>query len=260
MGFGAIKLKAMETYVDQVYALLNGEIVEFEMEGERRKIRPPTPRLGAINTRDPIAAAPSRRWVRAPADTSRPSAKPAWINFVLDVDAAVKDVAAMRSAWSRRDGAGDERPLRRRCSRAAAYSKRVSRPTPAPAIAQAGPGVAVGLHIAADAANSSIDAAALAPAGGGGGNGYVAAAQALRAGRARYLYNHRGHLIFVKPEERPFLTAEAISGVSMTGTHAEICERIEALRAAGYTQVTVQLVHGHEDAINDWARIRQAFA
>ena len=35
---------------------------------------------------------------------------------------------------------------------------------------------------------------------------------------------------------------------------------IEAMRAAGYTQFTVQLVHGHEDAINDWARIRQAFA
>src|ERR1700674_3754063 len=39
MGFGAMKIKAMETYIGQVYGLLRGEIVEFEMEGERRKIR-----------------------------------------------------------------------------------------------------------------------------------------------------------------------------------------------------------------------------
>src|SRR5271156_2478331 len=54
MGFGAMKVKDMETYIAQVYALLNGEIVEFEMEGERRKIRFLNPELGAINTQDPI--------------------------------------------------------------------------------------------------------------------------------------------------------------------------------------------------------------
>ena len=30
------------------------------------------------------------------------------------------------------------------------------------------------------------------------------------------------------------------------------------VRDAGYTQFTVQIVSGHEDAIEDWARIRQA--
>src|ERR1700747_2391019 len=39
MGFGAIRIKAMETYIGQVYGLLRGETVDFEMEGERRKIR-----------------------------------------------------------------------------------------------------------------------------------------------------------------------------------------------------------------------------
>jgi hypothetical protein len=29
----------METYIEQVYGLLRGEIVDFEMEGQRRKIR-----------------------------------------------------------------------------------------------------------------------------------------------------------------------------------------------------------------------------
>jgi hypothetical protein len=31
------------------------------------------------------------------------------------------------------------------------------------------------------------------------------------------------------------------------------------LRAAGYTQFTIQLVPGQEAALADWARIRQAF-
>ena len=34
MGFGAIKVKDMETYVQQVYGLLRRETVEFEMEGQ----------------------------------------------------------------------------------------------------------------------------------------------------------------------------------------------------------------------------------
>src|SRR6516225_1132393 len=51
MGFGAIKLKAMETYIEQVYRLLRGEIVDFEMEGERHKIRFLNPELDLFNTR-----------------------------------------------------------------------------------------------------------------------------------------------------------------------------------------------------------------
>src|SRR5205814_3195028 len=53
MGFSAMKVKAMETYIAQIYGLLRGEIVEFELEGERRKIRFLNPELDHINTRDP---------------------------------------------------------------------------------------------------------------------------------------------------------------------------------------------------------------
>src|SRR5262249_46434003 len=55
MGFGAIKIKDMETYIDQVYGLLRGETVELEMEGQRRKIRFLNPELPLFNTKDPIA-------------------------------------------------------------------------------------------------------------------------------------------------------------------------------------------------------------
>jgi 5,10-methylenetetrahydromethanopterin reductase len=64
----------------------------------------------------------------------------------------------------------------------------------------------------------------------------------------------------VKPQERPFVTADLIRATSFTASEAEIKQRIEALRAAGYTQFTIQLVPGHEAAIADWARVRRAFA
>ena len=54
MGFGAVKIKAMEAYIGQVYGLLRGETVDFDMEGERRKIRFLNPELELYNTRDPI--------------------------------------------------------------------------------------------------------------------------------------------------------------------------------------------------------------
>ena len=51
-----------------------------------------------------------------------------------------------------------------------------------------------------------------------------------------------------------------IRATSFTAGEAEIKERIAALRAAGYTQFTIQLVPGQESALADWARIRKAFA
>ncbi len=66
--------------------------------------------------------------------------------------------------------------------------------------------------------------------------------------------------MFLKPEERPFVTADLIRATSFTATEAEIRRRIEALHGAGFTQFTVQLVPGQEAAIADWARVRQAFA
>jgi 5,10-methylenetetrahydromethanopterin reductase len=40
--------------------------------------------------------------------------------------------------------------------------------------------------------------------------GYVELARNFTPQGAHYLENHRGHLMFVKPEERPFVTAELI--------------------------------------------------
>jgi 5,10-methylenetetrahydromethanopterin reductase len=128
------------------------------------------------------------------------------------------------------------------------------------AVAQAGPRAAVLLHRAADEAlaglpNTSSVPEALAEAVAG----YVELAKSFEPADARYLDNHRGHLMAVKDIERPYVTAEMIRRTTFTGTEPDLVERIAALRDGGYTQFTIQLVPGQEAAIEDWARIRAAF-
>jgi 5,10-methylenetetrahydromethanopterin reductase len=42
---------------------------------------------------------------------------------------------------------------------------------------------------------------------------------------------------------------------TFTATEDVLRDRLKALKGAGYNQFVVQLVPGHEDAIEDWARL-----
>lgn len=256
MGFGAIKVKDMEAHIHQVYGLLRGEIVDFEMEGERKKIRFLNPELPLFNTKDPIALHLSAFGPRTRALTAKLRA--GWIDFVGKVENGIREVEAMREAWSKAGHAmGDLQAT------AFALGCVLKDGEPADsdrAMAQAGPRAAVMLHRAADEA-----LAGLAPGITMVANtrpelqGYIELARKFEPADAPYLENHRGHLMFVKPQEKPFITADLIRETSFTASEAEIKRRIEALRGAGYTQFTIQLVPGHEEALADWARIRKAF-
>ena len=67
------------------------------------------------------------------------------------------------------------------------------------------------LHRAADAALAGFPRiVAVPPSVEKTLSGYVELARRFTPQGAHYLENHRGHLMFVKPEERPFVTAELI--------------------------------------------------
>ena len=129
------------------------------------------------------------------------------------------------------------------------------------AMAQAGPRAAILLHRAADVDQQGWDntmkvaeegiAEAVA--------GYVEMARGFEPPDARYLFNHRGHFVFVKPEERRFVTAELIRRTTFTATEQELRQRVAALRDAGWNQLVIPITPGQESAIDDWARIRDAF-
>ncbi|MBN9486633.1 MAG: LLM class flavin-dependent oxidoreductase [Alphaproteobacteria bacterium] len=257
MGFGAMKVKDMETYIAQVYGLLRRETVDFEMEGQQHKIRFLNPELPLFNTRDPIALHLSAFGPRTRALTAK--LKAGWIDFVSTVEHGVREVEAMRQDWQKAGHAlGD--------LQAAAFALGCVLQDGEPAdseraMAQAGPRAAVMLHRAADEALSGLKpgTAGMPSKARPELDGYIELARTFEPREARYLQNHRGHLMFVKPEEKRFVTADLIRATSFTASEAEIKQRIDRLRSAGYTQFTIQLVPGQEHALADWARIRTAF-
>src|SRR4051794_21025893 len=54
MGLGAMRLADMEEYIRVVMGLLRREVVDFEVEGKRRKISFLNPELELINLADPV--------------------------------------------------------------------------------------------------------------------------------------------------------------------------------------------------------------
>lgn len=257
MGLGAMKLADMEDYIRVVRGLLDGALLEAEFEGRRRKIRFLNPELGLINTRDAIPLHVSAYGPRSRALTAKLDA--GWLYFAGDVETAVASLEDMRASWTE---AGRDGATLSATAFALGCVLAEGEPFDSPrAMAQAGPRAAVVLHRAADEAIAGLpnssgipDAAAEAIAG------YVAHAMKYQPADAKYLENHRGHLMFVKPEERVFVTAALIRDTSFTATEAELINRIGDLRDAGYGQFTIQIVPGQEDAIEDWGRILKAFS
>ena len=257
MGLGAIKLADMEEYIRVVTALLREETVETEIEGKRRLIRLLNPEIGLINTRDPIPLYLAAGGPRARALTAKLNA--GWINPTGNVESAVAALREMQEAWQT---AGQAKETLEAVVFVGGAVLDAGEPADSPrAVAQAGPRVAMLLHRIADRALSKMPGAVpLPPAVAETSAGYVEAIRHSEPAGAPYLYNHRGHLMFVKPEERPFVTAEFIRETTFTATEKELKERIAALAAAGYTEVSIQIVPRQEHAIEDWGRIRRAFA
>jgi 5,10-methylenetetrahydromethanopterin reductase len=257
MGLGAMKLADMAEYIRVVMALLDGQVVDFDVEAQRRKITFLNPELNLINLADPVRLHVSAYGPKARALTAGLGA--GWLNFVGDVAGGIAAMRAMQASWAKagRDP-GD-------LSAVAFALGCVLQPDEAldsdRAMAQAGPRAAVLLHRAADEAmmglpnTSPVPAALAEPVAG-----YVEQAKHFRPAEARYLENHRGHLMAVKPVERPFFTGEMIRQTSFTGTQPDLVARIAALRDAGYTQFTIQLVPGQEAAIEDWAKVKDAMS
>ena len=73
---------------------------------------------------------------------------------------------------------------------------------------------------------------------------------------ARYLSNHRGHLMFLRPEEEALITPELIRTMTWTGTAPQLAEGVRAIKAAGFSQFAVTLRVGHEfEMLGDWAKV-----
>jgi len=256
MGLGAMKLAEMEEYIRVVYGLLNNETVETTLEGKRKKIRFLNPDFGLINTRDPVRLHVSAYGPRSQALTAKLNA--GWKTFVSDTPGALKALESMQQSWAQAGRpAGDLYATVWACGCVLADGEPADSPR---AMAQAGPRAAVLLHRAADLdmegwQNTSDVPASVAESIAG----YLEVARGFQPPDARYLTNHRGHFVFVKPEEQRFVTAELIRRTTFTAPEQELKQRIEALRDAGWSQFVIPITPRQEHMIEDWARIKRAF-
>lgn len=251
MGHGAIPLARTRGYIETVQSLLRDEVADWESEGKRRKIRFLNPDLGLINLDDEIplwfsAFGPKAKQLTAEMDAG-------WLNF--GINNAAESLAEMQACWQSCGHAPGD--LEANIFFLGAVLSGDAEADEAKLMAEGGPLTAVMFHNFADEVGAmggqNIPAGPL-------GNlvaEYHKVHETYEPADARYLTNHRGHLMFLRPEET-HVTPELVRSTTLSGTFEELVERIRALEDAGYTQVTVQLVHDHENAIEEWARVFDA--
>ena len=256
MGLGAVKLADMEEYIRIVQALWRGETVDMTLEGKRRPIRFLNAELDLVNTHDPIPLCIAASGPRARTLTAKLGA--GWIDNVADAERGVATLEQMRS------------PGRKRAARATTHAVAwiggavldEGEPADGPrGMALAGPRAAMLLHRAADTALAGYPAPlAMRPEFADAVARYIEHARRFEPKDAYYLSNHRGHLMFVRPDERPYITAEMIR---RTSVHRHRARPEAARRRTWRRQVSPRSVFsippGQEHAIEDWGRIRRAF-
>jgi len=247
MGQTAVKLAELREYVRVLRGLLAGEVVEWSSEGRSRKVRFLNPELGLIDLESPVpiyvgAMGPKARALAAEIGEG-------WINFALAHPAALADVGSTLEAWR---AAGQDPSDCHSAGFTLGCILAEGEPCDsARARAQAGPLAAVAFHNLMETPlpgplPPELDALV---------SRYREFYERYEPADARYLNLHRGHLMFLRPEEEPLIGPELIRNLTFTGTEAELRERLGELEDAGYRQWVIQLVPGQEQAIEDWARL-----
>jgi len=251
MGQTAIKLKDMERYVNDVQGLLAGDIVYWDSEGKEHPIQFLNPDLGLINIEDEIPL-----YISAFGNKSRKltaSMNAGWLNFGGSPDDALKSIGEMQLEW---EASGNNKSeLNSTLFTLGCVLKQGEPATSERALAQAGPLAAVGYHALVEGFASDMIGEIFPPERVAQIEAYRKIYELYQPEDARYLQLHRGHLMFNRPEEMPFLTEELILGSTFTGSREMLIEQIRRLDEGGYSQFTIQIVQGQEDAIEDWVDV-----
>jgi 5,10-methylenetetrahydromethanopterin reductase len=228
--------------------MLAGETVEWTHEGRTRKVRFLNPDAGLVDIRHPIpvhlsAFAPKARALAA-------EVADGWMNFVTIPAMATYEIGAMIDTCR---AAGREPATLYKTGFTLGCVLRDGEDAGSPrARAQAGPLAAVLFH---GLIEGTVKADLLPPDLQTAFADYRRVYETYEPADARYLQLHAGHLMWVRPEEERFVTPELIRDATFTGTMDALRDRVRALRDAGYDQLAVQLVPGHEEAVEDWARV-----
>jgi 5,10-methylenetetrahydromethanopterin reductase len=251
MGLGPVKLDDMKAYIGVVRRLLAGETLEWTFEGQRRKIRFLNPELDVFNLADPIPLHISALGPRGRALTAELGAH--WLYATGNMAAARGAVAAMREAW-RAAGVDPQTRVATAFTGGCVLREGEASDTPR-ARAQAGPHATIALHNLAEVEQFGNMGRSVPRELEGLLSRYREIYAKYEPADVRYLTNHRGHLMFLRPEEHEVCTAELIRALTFTGTKPELRDRLRELGAAGYTHFAVHIRHGHPGMLEDWADV-----
>ncbi|HUB94349.1 MAG TPA: LLM class flavin-dependent oxidoreductase [Stellaceae bacterium] len=251
LGLPAVTLKRLEDYIRVVRGLLARETVEWSEEGGPHKIRFLNPELGLINLDDPIpfhisAFGPKGRALAAKLGTG-------WM-IGGNPRGAAAALGAMREEWQK---AGREpkdlysTTFGNGC--VLADGEAVDSPR---ARAQAGPSATMMFHDLAEQEELGTLGFRLPPQFQPILDAYREIYRRYEPADARYLSNHRGHLMFLRPEEQALVTPELLRTLTYTGTEAEMVAAVRQVKEAGFSQFAVTLRVGHEfEMLADWAKV-----
>jgi 5,10-methylenetetrahydromethanopterin reductase len=250
MGQRAISLQRMQSYVEGVQKLLSGGAIAWPPEGGRQEIGFLNPDMGLINIEDQIPLHVSAMGPRSRRLTAQLEA--GWLNFAGDEAAAVRTLEDMQLAWSEYGRpSADLYATLFFLGTVLAPGEGFDSPR---ALAQAGPLVSVFFHNLVETTEPGSMESIV-------GKDLSDRLEQYREvylsypSRQRHRYNHRGHLMFVRPDESFLVTPDLIESMTFTGPLETLQERVRRLAEAGYRQLTVQLVEGQEQALDDWARV-----
>jgi 5,10-methylenetetrahydromethanopterin reductase len=251
MGLGPVRLDVMAEYIDIVRRLLAGETLEWTFEGRRRKIRFLSPEVGVVNVRDPIPLHLSALGPRGRRLTAELGA--GWIYATGHMPSARAAVADMQQAWR---AAGIEPATRVATAFTGGCVLGEGEAVDSPrARAQAGPHAMVALHNLVEVEQFGNMGRTVPPALAPLLERYRQIYEKYEPADARYLSNHRGHLMFLRPEEQEVCTADLIRTMTFTATRSELRDRLRELGAAGYSHFAISIRHGHPQMLEEWADV-----
>lgn len=249
MGLGAVKLDDMMEHIRVVQGLLAGETLEWDYEGERRKIRFLNPELDLVNIADPIPLYISALGPKGKKLTAELGA--GWINPMRNVEQGLMQLNGIQAAWADAGrSAEDLYPIAHASGCLLAEGEDYDSPR---AQAQAGPSAVMVLHDMVEAGDRRTLGYKVAEHLQPHYEEYKALYEDYEPSDAKYLQVHKWHLMKLRPEEAHMATAEMIRDLSFTGPADKLIDDIRRLRDAGYKQFTIHIRYGQERMLEEWA-------
>ena len=247
MGLPAISVETLAQHVKAVRGLLARETIEWNFGGKRRKIRFLNPDVPLFNTTDPIACHIAAMGPKTRALTAEVGAH--WISVYVSAQQAAAELTEMDKAYR---AAGRDPAHYRKLAFTFGAVMRDGESVDSPRVReQAGPVAAMVLHNLmetqyGDLGTGGIEDEALVAA-------YRALYNSYTPADARYLSLHRGHALFLRPDEAPLINASFIQQTTLTGPVAALAEHVKRIADLGFTDVSFVVLPQHPTAVDDWA-------